>query len=89
MCPGGVVISASSEEGGIVTNGMSYSRRNGKMANSGLLVDVRLSDFESDDVLAGIEFQRKYERLAFENSPGGYEPPRATQIGRASCRERV
>jgi len=78
MCPGGVVISASSEEGGIVTNGMSYSRRNGKMANSGLLVDVRLSDFESDDVLAGIEFQRKYERLAFENSPGGYEPPRAT-----------
>ena len=78
MCPGGVVISAGSEEGGIVTNGMSYSKRNGKMANSGLLVDVRTSDFGSGDVLAGIEFQRKYERLAFENSSGGYMPPKAT-----------
>lgn len=74
MCPGGVVIPASSEEGGVVTNGMSYSARDGQFANSGLLVDVRTSDFNSDDVLAGVEFQRKYERKAFELSKG-YDLP--------------
>lgn len=78
MCPGGEVIAAASEEGCVVTNGMSYSRRNSGTANSGLLVDVRTSDFESDDVLAGVEFQRKYERLAFENSDGKYKPVEAT-----------
>lgn len=67
MCPGGEVIMAASEKGTTVTNGMSYSARNGKYANSGLLVDVRTSDFFSNDVLAGVEFQEKYEKLAFEN----------------------
>lgn len=66
MCPGGEVILASSESGMVVINGMSYHARSGKFANSGLLVDVRCSDFGSDDVLAGVEFQRKYERLAYE-----------------------
>ena len=74
MCPGGEVIAAASEDGGVVTNGMSYSKRNSGKANSGLLVDVRIEDFESDNVLAGIEFQRKYERHAFENSDGSYKP---------------
>ncbi len=72
MCPGGEVIMAASEAGQTVTNGMSYSARDGKFANSALLVDVRTSDFPSDDVLAGVEFQERYERLAFANG----NPPR-------------
>ncbi|MCI2061215.1 MAG: NAD(FAD)-utilizing dehydrogenase [Eubacteriaceae bacterium] len=75
MCPGGNVIIASSEEGGVVTNGMSGSLRDGKYANSGLLVDVRPDDFASSDPLAGVEFQRKYERLAFRLGGGDYTPP--------------
>lgn len=70
MCPGGEVINASSEEKTAVTNGMSNSAREGRFANSGLLVDVRTSDFPSDHPLAGVEFQRKYERLAYENGGG-------------------
>lgn len=67
MCPGGQVINASTEPGTSVTNGMSESRRDSEYANSGLLVDVRTSDFDSDHPLAGIEFQKKYEKLAWEN----------------------
>ena len=58
---------AASKKGQTVTNGMSYSARDGKFANSALLVDVRISDFPSDDVLAGVDFQERYERLAFAN----------------------
>jgi len=75
MCPGGNVIVASSEEGGVVTNGMSGSLRDGRYANSGLLADVRPDDFASSDPLAGVEFQRKYERLAFRLGGGDYTPP--------------
>lgn len=78
MCPGGEVITASSQEGGVVTNGMSYRNRASGTANSALLCDVRTSDFASDDVLAGVEFQEKYEKLAFENGGGGYELPSST-----------
>lgn len=84
MCPGGQVIVASSQEGGVVTNGMSYHDRDSGTANSALLCDVRTSDFGSSDVLAGVEFQEKYERLAFEagrnQNPGGkpYTPPRTS-----------
>ena len=67
MCPGGQVINASTEAGTSVTNGMSESRRDSGYANSGLLVDVRTADFPGDHPLAGIEFQKKYERLAWEN----------------------
>ena len=70
MCPGGHVINAASEENTAVTNGMSNSSREGVYANSGLLVDVRCEDFGSDHPLAGMEFQRKYERLAYENGGG-------------------
>ena len=66
MCPGGEVINASTEKETQVTNGMSNSARDGAYANSGLLVDVRVTDL-GDGPLAGIEFQRKYERLAWEN----------------------
>lgn len=75
MCPGGRVICASSEEGGIVSNGMSNRARDGEFANSGLLVDVRTTDFPSSDVLAGVEFQKKYERLAYENAGSTYTLP--------------
>lgn len=70
MCPGGSVINAASEERTAVTNGMSNSARDGKYANSGLLVDVRTADFASAHPLAGVAFQRKYERLAYENGQG-------------------
>lgn len=70
MCPGGFVIDASSEVHTAVTNGMSNSDRKGEYANSGLLVDVRIEDFMSVHPLAGVEFQRRYERMAWENGKG-------------------
>ena len=70
MCPGGHVIDSSSEPETAVTNGMSNSSRSAEFANSGLLVDVRREDFPSGHPLAGIEFQRRYERLAYENGRG-------------------
>lgn len=72
------MVIASSQEGGVVTNGMSYHGRDSGTANSALLCDVRVSDFGSDHVLAGVEFQEKYERLAFINGGGGYNAPRCT-----------
>lgn len=78
MCPGGQVVIASSQEGGVVTNGMSYHNRASGTANSALLCDVRVSDFGSEDVLAGVEFQEKYERLAFINGGGRYKAPKCT-----------
>ena len=75
MCPGGMVIGASSEEGGIVTNGMSMHSRNGKNANSALLVGVSPEDFASDHPLAGVEFQRKWEREAFRLGGSNYKAP--------------
>ncbi|WP_324824468.1 NAD(P)/FAD-dependent oxidoreductase [Sinanaerobacter sp. ZZT-01] len=80
MCPGGLVIAAASEEGGVVTNGMSYRSRDLENANSGLLVDVRTEDFESEHPLAGIYFQQKYERLAFELGGKNYHAP-AQRVG--------
>lgn len=74
MCPGGYVMPAASEEGGVVTNGMSYFARDGKNANSALLVGVGPADFAGDGPLAGVEFQRKYERLAYALS-GSYKAP--------------
>lgn len=70
MCPGGLVINASSEANTSVTNGMSNSGRDENTANSALLVDVRIEDFPSAHPLAGIEFQRKYEKLAYINGNG-------------------
>lgn len=62
MCPGGYVVNASSEEGYLAVNGMSYQARDGHNANSAMIVTVNPSDFGSDDILAGVEFQRKLEK---------------------------
>ena len=78
MCPGGRVIHSSSEEGTAVTNGMSVSARDSGTANSGLLVDVRTDDFGSEHPLAGLDFQRKYERRAFEAAGGSADLPKTT-----------
>ena len=75
MCPGGVVVAAASEEGGVVTNGMSNHARDGENANSALLVNVGPQDFGSDHPLAGIEFQRRLERAAYTCGGGGYKAP--------------
>lgn len=75
MCPGGYVVAAASEEGGVVTNGMSDFARDGENANSAILVNVHPEDFGSDHPLAGIEFQRKLERDAFALGGGGYKAP--------------
>ena len=75
MCPGGEVVAATSEQGGVVTNGMSKHARNDKNANSALLVDVRTSDFNSNHPLAGIELQRKYEKLAYKIGGENYKAP--------------
>ena len=70
MCPGGYVVNASSEEGKLAVNGMSYHSRNGDNANSAIVVTVTPKDFPGDDVLAGVEFQRKLEAAAYEAGDG-------------------
>jgi len=75
MCPGGYVVAAASEEKGVVTNGMSEHGRDGENANSAILVGVNPADFPSDHPLAGVEFQRKWERLAFKLGGGNYRAP--------------
>ena len=70
MCPGGYVVNASSEEGRLAVNGMSYYNRDGVNANSAIVVTVSPEDFGSSDVLAGVEFQRRYERAAFLQADG-------------------
>lgn len=66
MCPGGEVINASSESGGIAVNGMSKSQRDGINSNSALLVGVEPEDFQGEDVLSGCRFQEQIERKAYE-----------------------
>ena len=75
MCPGGEVIAAASEGGGVVTNGMSYSARDGENANAALLVTLRPEDFPEGDVLSGMRWQRQIERTAFEAGGGNYHAP--------------
>ena len=79
MCPGGFVVASASEDGGIVTNGMSYHVRDGANANSALLCEVYPSDFSNTSPLAGIAFQQKWERAAYEQG-GGYLAP-AVRVG--------
>lgn len=75
MCPGGVVVNASSEDDRLVVNGMSNYLRDADNANSALVVNVKPSDFGSDSLLAGMEFQRKYEELAFKLGGSDYSAP--------------
>lgn len=82
MCPGGEVVAAASEAGGIVTNGMSNYARDGKNANAALLVNVDPADLASSDVLAGVELQRAVEqrayRVAQEQGGAPYQAPAQT-----------
>lgn len=70
MCPGGYVVNASSEEGRLAVNGMSYSKRDGTNANSAIIVTVDPKDFGGDDILSGVEFQRRLEEKAYEIGQG-------------------
>jgi uncharacterized FAD-dependent dehydrogenase len=82
MCPGGTVVAATSEEGRVVTNGMSQYSRNERNANAAIVVGVTPADFKGDtaDPLAGIEFQRHWESLAFTAGGGDYCAP-AQRVG--------
>lgn len=70
MCPGGYVVNASSENGRLAVNGMSYSDRGSKNANSAIIVQVSPSDYGSDTPLSGVEFQRRLEERAYELGNG-------------------
>ncbi len=80
MCPGGQVVAAASEAGGVVVNGMSLYARDGANANSALLVNVLPEDFGGEDPLAGVRFQQKWERAAFLAGGGDYRAP-AQRVG--------
>lgn len=92
MCPGGEVVVCSTKDGELCVNGMSNRKRDSGTANSGILCDVRTSDFGSDDVLAGVRFQEKYERLAFRNGGSSFAPPSCSMkefLAALSSAERV
>lgn len=74
MCPGGQVVAAASEAGGVVVNGMSMFKRDSGIANSALVVNVDSRDF-GEGALAGVEFQRQYERLAYAAAGSSYYAP--------------
>ena len=82
MCPGGEVVAAASEEGGVVVNGMSRFARDGENSNSALLADVRPDDLPGNDVMEGVHLQREVERAAFElarrNGGAPYAAPAQT-----------
>lgn len=70
MCPGGYVVNASSEHGETCVNGMSYSGRDGENSNSAIVVNVTPEDYGSDHPLAGMNFQRRWEKAAYEAGQG-------------------
>jgi uncharacterized protein len=74
MCPGGRVVAATSEEGHVVTNGMSQYSRNERNANAGIVVGITPDDYPGGP-LAGIAFQRQWEKRAYELGGGTYEAP--------------
>lgn len=75
MCPGGYVIAAASEEGGVVTNGMSYSGRAGRNGNSALLASLSPKQFPEAGPLGGMQWQRQLETAAFRWAGGNYAAP--------------
>ncbi len=98
MCPGGEVINAASEAGGLVVNGMSQCRRDGRFSNSALVVSVRPQDFDSADALAGVRFQRRWEKAAFVAGGETFRAPAQNLMGflgrkdgsvMSSCRPQV
>ncbi len=79
MCPGGHVVAAASEEGGVVTNGMSNADRDGDNANAALLVTVNPAEFPYEGILGGMKWQREIEERAYQIS-GSYRAP-AQRVG--------
>ncbi len=79
MCPGGFVVAAASEEGRVVTNGMSYADRAGENANAALLVTLNPKDFPYEGALGGMVWQREIEEKAYKLS-GSYKAP-AQKVG--------
>ena len=77
MCPGGYVVAAASEEGRVVTNGMSYADREGENANAALLVTVNPNEFPYEGALGGMYWQREIEEAAY-NVSGSYRAPAQT-----------
>ncbi len=75
VCPGGQVVAAASEAGGVATNGMSHRARDGENINGGLLVGVGPEDFPGPGPLAGVRFQEAWERAAFQLGGGGFKAP--------------
>lgn len=75
MCPGGYVVAAASEEGRVVTNGMSNCARDGENANAAVLVTLQPEDFPDKSVLGGMYWQREIERAAFEAGGCDYKAP--------------
>jgi uncharacterized FAD-dependent dehydrogenase len=75
MCPGGEIVNASSENGLLAINGMSYSSRSSKFSNSAIVVTCDPSDYKSTDPMAGIEFQKEIERKAFCAGGGRWKSP--------------
>ena len=75
VCPGGTVVAAASEEGRVVTNGMSEYARDGENINGGLLVNVTPEDFGAPGPLAGVAFQRRLEEAAYTAGGGGFAAP--------------
>jgi uncharacterized FAD-dependent dehydrogenase len=75
MCPGGEVVAAASEPGGVVTNGMSRFARDGANANAAFLVNVTPADFGGDHPLAGVAFQRRWERAAYDLGGRAFRAP--------------
>jgi uncharacterized FAD-dependent dehydrogenase len=78
MCPGGYVVNSSSEPGLVACNGMSDFRRDSRNANSAIVVTVGPDDFGDGGALSGVDFQRRWERLAFEAGGGDYGLPLQT-----------
>ncbi|MGE5605245.1 MAG: NAD(P)/FAD-dependent oxidoreductase [Bacteroidota bacterium] len=75
MCPGGFVIGAASEPGRVVTNGMSYHRRDSGIANSAIIVTVNERDYGNHSPLAGVEYQERLEAAAYQLGGGGFLAP--------------
>ena len=75
MCPGGEVIAAASQPGGLCVNGMSYHARDGRNANAALLVGVNPEDFGDDHPLAGFVWQRSIEQAAYRLGGANYHAP--------------
>lgn len=87
MCPGGYVVNASSEKDMLAVNGMSYSKRDGKNANSAVIVTVTPEDYGDSHPLSGIAFQRNLERKAYEIGKGSIPVQRYGDFKEEVCRQ--